>query len=527
MKGKKKLHVVLTLVFSLSFLLYGCSGQSGGADASGATGSSKSGSHESVFRIAMGNNPKIIGYPAEVTNNGPLPYLDPVLQALARFDEKGNLVPWLAESWETDAKAKTITFKLRKGVKYSDNTDFDAESVKWNIEKYIDNKRSETNNIESMEVVDPGTLRLHLKEWNSSTLQAVGYFVRYISPATFKAHDKEWAYKNPVGTGPYLLDKWQVNVSVSYKKNPGYWEAGKPKTDRIEMLIIEDAQTAASALKAGEVDEIQAGNIDIAKELIDSKKFDVVLHKNGVGAVGVGIIPDSRTKGSPFADVRVRQAMSYAIDEKAIAETFGKGYYVTTNQWGAPDAVTYNKEVAGYPYNPQKAKQLLAEAGYPNGFKTKLFSGASTKDPFTAVQNYLEAVGIHAELVVVDEAKVQDLYFNTWEGGLMGHFHSVQPDLGLYMYRHLDPNGAFYAKGIDHPDDVLQLLKENQQAPNDQVKTDTSMKIQKLVYDKYDIFGKPLYIPMGIFIKQKYVKDDGFGITHLSYWTPGDVRVEK
>nr|WP_275983917.1 ABC transporter substrate-binding protein [Paenibacillus hamazuiensis] len=518
----------MTAILSLSFLLYGCSSdQAGGGGASGEAGSSKSGKSESVFKIAMGNNPKIIGYPAEVTNNGPLPYLDPVVQALARFDEKGNLVPWLAESWETDAKGKTITFKLRKGVKYSDNTDFDAESVKWNIEKYIENKRSETNNIQSMDVVDPGTIRLTLKEWNSSTLQAVGYFVRYISPTAFKAHDKEWAYKNPVGTGPYLLDKWQVNVSVSYKKNPAYWELGKPKTDRIEMLIIEDAQTAASALKAGEVDEIQASNIDIAKELIDSKKFDVVLHKNGVGAVGVGIVPDSRTKGSPFADVRVRQAMSYAIDEKAIAETFGKGYYVTTNQWGAPDAVTYNRDVAGYPYNPQKAKQLLAEAGYPNGFKTKLFSGASTKDPFTAVQSYLAAVGINAELVVVDEAKVQDLYFNTWEGGLMGHFHSVQPDLGLYMYRHLDPNGAFYAKGIDHPEDVLQLLKENQQAPSDQVKKDTSMQIQKLVYDKYDIFGKPLYIPMGIFIKQKYVKDDGFGLTHLSYWTPGDVRLEK
>lgn len=519
MKANKTITFVLSLVLGLSFVLYGCSDQTGSSGQS-------DGKKESVFRVALGTNPKILGYPAEVTNNGPLPFLDPALQQLARFDEKGNLVPLLAESWETDAAAKTITFKLRKGVKYSDDTSFDAESAKWNIERYIENKRSETNNIASMDAVDEHTLRLNLKEWNSSTLQAVAFFVRYISPTAFQAHDKEWAYKNPVGTGPYVLDQWQINVSVSYAKNPNYWEAGKPQVDRIEMLIIEDAQTAASALRAGEVDAIRASNIDIAKELIDSGQYDVVVHKNGIGAVGTGIIPDSVTKGSPFADVKVRQALAYAIDEKTIAETFGKGYYVTTNQWGSPDANTYNPDVVGYPYNPDKAKQLLAEAGYPGGFKTKLFSGAGTKDMFTAVQSYLAAVGIDAELIVVDEAKVQDLYFNTWEGGLMGHFHSVQPDLGLYMYRHLDPNGAFYAKGIPHPEDVLELLRQNQQAPSDEVKKETSMQIQKLVYDKYNIFGKPLFIPSTIYLKQKKVKDDGFGITHNDSWTPGNVRLE-
>jgi len=477
--------------------------------------------------IAMALNPKILGYPAEVTNNGPLPFLDPLMESLASFNGKGELVPWLAESWSTDAAAKTITFKLRKGVKFQDGTDFNADAVIWNLQRYIENKRSETNTIESMTAVDDATVRITLTAWNSSSVNAIGYFVRYISPTAFKAHNKEWCYANPVGTGPFLLDKWDINVSVKYKKNPNYWQPGKPHLDAVEMLTIDNTMTGSNALLAGEIDCWVSTDYTVAKNLIASGKFNVTYHKNGIGAVGVGLIPDCSPPDSPWRDVRVRKAMCFSIDTQKLVDTFTLGFSVVTNQWGSPDAYTYNPEVVGYPYNPAKARQLLADAGYPGGFKTKLWAGVAYKDMFTAIQAYLAAVGINAELLVVDEAKIQSLYFNTWEGGLMGHFHSVQPDLGLYMYRHLDPNGAFYAKGIFHPADVLDLLKENQQAPSFQVKKDTSMKIQKLVYDEYCLVGKPLYIPVGIFFKQKYVRDDGYMVTSLDHWTPQDAWVDK
>lgn len=480
-----------------------------------------------TLTLATQLNPKIIGYPAEVTNNGPLPFLDPVIQALGRFNEKGDLVPWLAKNWEQNAKTKTITFNLRSGIKFSDGTEFNAEAVKWNINKYIEAKRSEVSNIDSIDVVDKDTIRINVKAWDSSTLTAIGFFVRYISPTAFNAHGKQWCYTNPVGTGPFLLDKWEMNVSVSYKKNPNYWESGKPHLDGVKMLIMSDEQTMVSSLQAGEIDGFSPGNIDLANMLINSKKYDVVLHKNGVGDVGVGLIPDSVTKGSPFADVRVRKALCYAIDENLLAKTFGKGYYQTTNQWGAPGTITYNPAVVGYPYNPQKAKDLLKLAGYPNGFKTKLFTGANTKDLFTAIQAELAAVGINAELVLCDEAKVQSLYFSTWEGGLMGHFHTVQPDLGLYMARHLLPGGAFYAKGIQHPKEIIDELYVCQHATTAISKKLTSYQLQKLVYDKYALVGKPLYIPVGIYIKQKYVKNDGNLVTHTSSWTPEDAYLDK
>jgi ABC-type dipeptide transport system, periplasmic component len=490
----------------------------------GAFAAPKSGG---VLKIATALNPKVIGYPVEIVNNGPLPFLDPVIQSLARFDAKGSLVPWLAQSWAVDAKAKTIVFKLKPGIKYSDGTAFDSASVKWNLGLYIDAKRPEVADIVSIDTLDASTLRINLKVWNSSDLTSIGFFVRYISKAAFDKNGKEWCYKNAVGTGPFLVDKFEQNVSVTYKKNPNYWEKGLPRLDGIQMLIINDTMTGYNSLKGGEVDEWIVGSNDIAKEIKDEGTFTLVEQRNGVGAVATGLIPDCTSKGTTWSDVRARQALCYAIDTDTIAQVFGKGFAETTNQWGSKSAYTYNPEVVGYPYNPEKAKQLLKEAGFGGGMKTKLFTGDGTKDMATAIQGMLAAVGIDADVVVCDEAKIQSLYTSTWEGGLMFHFHSVQPDLGLYMNRHLDPNGTFYAKGIFHPDDVLQLLKENQQAPNDQVKKDTSMKLQKLVYDKYCLVGKPLYIAVGTFAKAKYVQDEGMGITHNASWTPETAWLDK
>jgi peptide/nickel transport system substrate-binding protein len=480
-----------------------------------------------VLKVSTALNPKVIGYPVEIVNNGPLPFLDPVIQAMARFDAKGNLVPWLAQGWTVDAKAKTIAFKLRPGVKYSDGTAFDADSAKWNIGLYIDAKRPEVADVSSIDVLNPTTLRINLKTWNSSDLVSIGFFIRYISKAAFDKNGKEWCYKNAVGTGPFLVEKFEQNVSVTYAKNPNYWEKGLPRLDGIQMLIIGDAMTSYNSLKAGEVDGWVVTDNDIAKEIKDAKLFTLVEQRNGVGAVGVGLIPDCTSKGTTWTDVKARQALCYAIDEKTIANVFGKGFAETTNQWGSKNAYTFNPEVQGYPYNPEKAKQLLKEAGFGKGMKTKLFSGENTKDMAVAIQGYLAAVGIDAEVVVCDEAKIQSLYTSTWEGGLMFHFHSVQPDLGLYMNRHLDPNGTFYAKGLFHPEDVLALLKSNQQAADDKVKKDTSMKLQKLVYDKYCLVGKPLYIAVGLFAKAGYVRDDGMCVTHNASWTPETAWLDK
>lgn len=121
------------------------------------------------------------------------------LESLGRYNEAGQMEPWLAEDWEIDPTAKTITVKLKKGIKFHDGTDFNAEAVKWNMDEFLNYGRSEARDLESTDVIDEYTVRLNLKTWNSSILEALFYFVLMTSPTAFEENGKDWAINNPVG----------------------------------------------------------------------------------------------------------------------------------------------------------------------------------------------------------------------------------------------------------------------------------------------------------------------------------------
>jgi len=475
-----------------------------------------------LFPIAIGN-------PVLATNNASIEFLDPIVESLARYDAKGALVPLLADSWKVDSTAKTIIFNLHKNVKFTDGTAFNADAVIWNIQLYIDSKRSEVANIDTMKAIDDSTVLLNLKEWNSSTLAAVAFFVRYISPTAAKANsDKDYLNTHPVGTGPFVLSKWNKDVSVIYAKNPNYWQSGKPYIDGIEIYSYKDATATAAALQSGQYDTVRIFDGATVKQLETTKKFTIVQDMSGLGIVGAGIIPDETYPNSVWANADVRKALCYAIDRDALIKAFGFGYLVPINQWATKDMATYNPNLT-ITYDPAKAKELLTKAGYPNGFKTKLFTGAANKDNFTAIQGMLKKVGIDAEIVLEDETKQVQRYAvdQSWEGGLMNHAFSLQTDLGLYMWRHLNPTGQFYSKGILHPQDALDLMKQIQTAPDDATKFKLSQQLQKLLYDDYALFGCPLYASADITIKQTYVQGDGFEVDFAGCWKPADAWLNK
>ncbi|MBM7573040.1 peptide/nickel transport system substrate-binding protein [Aquibacillus albus] len=466
-----------------------------------------------------------LGFPAEQTSSVPRLFVDPVLQSLARYDKEGKLSPLLATSWETDAEAMTITYELREGVQFHDGTDFNAETAKWNIEKYIEVQRPETASIDSMEVLDDHTLKLNLKEWNSSALDSISFFVQMISPTAYEENGKEWAIGNPVGTGPFVFDNWERSVSISYVRNEDYWEEGKPYLDKIVMSQMMDEMTAVSSLRAGEIDGMDIDDSNLIKELDASGNFNLVLHDNGIGSVGQGLIGNSSDPDSPFSNVKVRKALGYAIDVEALNKTINQGYAVATNQWGVPGSFAYNPDVKGYPYNPEKAKELLKEAGYPNGFSTKFYSEPKHANTSAAIQNYLAQVGIDVEVVTTDSAKIQEFYGSTWDG-LIYWWHTAQGDLPLYMGRHLNRDAVFYAGGMIHPEKVLNLLNEAKLAKDRDEKQRISYEIQKSVFDEYAI-GLPMFIPSAVFAKNPNVHDDGFHKTNLSSWTPENAWIEE
>jgi len=477
-----------------------------------------------VLKVGTGITIQILGYTPMINNNSYLQYLQIAFDSLLFYDEAGNLAPKLAESWEIDPEAKTITFYLREGVKFHDGTDFNAEAVKWNIEQYQEAKRTEVAVIESMEVVDDYTIVLQLSEWNSSTLEAVGFFVYYMSPTAVQENDTDWAQKNPVGTGPFKMVEWNEGVSIIYEKNSDYWQEGKPYLDGLEYYFITDATTAVAALQAGEIDLLSyAANLEV-QNLVDAG-FVRETNSNGVGVESTGVIPASANPDSPFHDPLVRKAFVCAIDRDTLIEALGYGLLEGTNQWAAPGAKTYNPDVVGCPYDPQMAMDLLAEAGYPDGFDTVIYAYEGD-DWHPAIAQMLNDVGIRAQIELADGPKLGSNMLEGWEG-IMYHWASVGPDLGLYMGRHLDPNGAFFASSILHPDDALDLLEKIRTAPDEESKLEYSFELQKLIYDKYYLFGKVLYIQSINHMKYPYVMDDNFGMFTAASWTPENAWLDQ
>lgn len=555
---KKRLVSVLLATCLVTGLLAGCGGKN--ADAGGETGGSEAteesgedagaaednsvaaaleeatedttadsgeAKYGGVLRYASHNTVSTPGYTPECTNNASLIFLTTAYESLITYADDGSLAPFLATEWEVDADEPSITWTLREGVSFADGTPFNAEAVKTNIEEYQKSERNETANVASCEVIDDTHIKMMLKSWNSSTVESVGFFVYYMSPEALK--DVDSLRNSSCGTGPFQVASFDPGVSVKYTKNENYWQEGKPYLDGVEIYVVDEPTTRSSAFQAGEYDMILMNNLTVASELLETGNYVVGKNITGQGLVMSGLIPNSAEDG-PFADPKVRQAMCYALDVDALCEAFGYGLLTTLDQWASPDAVTYDTSLECFSYNPEKAKELLAEAGYPDGFDTTLTTDAGNKDMFTAAANMLTEVGIRCEINLVDESAQVNLYSTGTWSGIMGHFAAISPDLGLYMGRHLDTNGAFYAKGIQHPDDAMALLEAIRTAPTDEEKIKLEHEMQALIYGAENgnaLFGRPLFIQNEPVFKYDYVKNDYRSVYHVGTWSLADCWLDK
>ena len=495
--------------------------------ATGASAESAEPKYGGTLKYASHNTTSTPGYTPDNSNNASLIFLNTAYESLTYYDESGAIIPRLATEWTTDPEEPSITWTLREGVQFADGTDFNAEAVKVNIEEYQKCSRNETANVASVEVIDDYTVKMILNSWNSSTLESVGFFVYYMSPAALE--DVDSLRNSSCGTGAFQVSEFNPGVSVKYTKNENYWQEGKPYLDGVEIYVVDEPTTRASAFQAGEYDIILMNNLTVANDLISSDLYEMERNVSGQGLVSTGLIPNSAEEG-PFQDPVVRRAMCYAIDTQALSDAFGYGYLTTLNQWAAPGAPTYDENLNAITYDPDKARELLAQAGYPDGFDTTLTTDAGNKDYFTAAANMLTEVGIRCTVDLVDESAQVNLYqTGTWHG-IMGHFASIAPDLGLYMGRHLDTNGAFYAKGIQHPDDHMELLEKIRTAATEEEKIQLEYEMQELIYDADNgsaLFGQPLYAQFEPVLKYSYVKDDNRSVVHVGTWNVENCWLDK
>jgi len=288
---------------------------------------------------------------------------DPLLNA----NNKGEYSSGLAEKYTVADDLKSITFILRKGVKFIDGTDFNAEAAKWNLDKRIATKSYPYWG--SVDVIDEYTIKMNLTSWVNTilgTFTAQGTWM--ISPTAYEKNGEEWARENPTGTGPFKFQSFERDVNYKVVKNPNYWQKGKPYLDGVTVLFISDSNTIRMAMEAGQADACQ---IEAGKTAVDLKAKGFGLQIT-IGTV-MCMVPDTAHSDSILADQKVREAIEYAIDRDAIADAFSYGLWEAPYQIPPASSMGYNPNFTlAREYNPDKARQLLTEAGHPDGIKVTL-----------------------------------------------------------------------------------------------------------------------------------------------------------
>jgi ABC-type transport system substrate-binding protein len=352
----------------------------------------------------------------------------PVLEPLLRQLSDSSYIPWLASAYKVADDKMSITFTLRQGVKFHDGSDFNADAVKFNWDAQIEAKMEPY--WKSVDVIDPYTVRLNLNSWTNMVLGTFGDGAPIASPTAFKKNGKEWADKNPVGTGPFVFEKYEQNTRITFKRFDNYWQKGKPYLDGIEILFIMDPLTLKAAMQSGELDMT---NIGLGKQQKDFEDLGFIT--SVVPMTTYVLVPDTVNASSPFAKKEVREAVEYAIDRESIAKGLGFGYWLAPYQIPARSNAAFNKDFSlGRKYDPPKAKQLLTQAGYPNGFSTAIISqpAARQDDANAAIKAFLDAVGIKTELKNVDQATFANYQANGWSDAMLtspiaafGNFNST------------------------------------------------------------------------------------------------------
>jgi ABC-type transport system substrate-binding protein len=387
-----------------------------------------------VLRVITSNIPQMMSY---VPMMGPGDRTAIFIAAEALVDtttERQTTVGWepvLAEKVLEDPKKLTITFYIRKGVKFHDGSELTAEVARWNIQQVVDAKALPFSQYyKGMRVTDKYTLVIDLNEYSNQLLPSWGWWsAMYSKEAWEKASGgdlekgKEWARTHVVGTGPFMLKDYKRDVSSTWVKNPNYWRKGRPYLDGMEFKFIPDPVTANTMMQAKEADVWDTAD---AKNQVDLVKKGFT-RQSSWPALGYSIWINTANPKSKWLDKRLREALEYGLDKDAIAKALGFGLYKPLKSLPPPGEWGYDPNYNPRPYNPAKAKELVAAAGYPNGLKVKLltFFTPDWKDLATAVKQYLDAAGFDVEVDVADPGRFFGTMYNTPPG--------PDNDLGLWI----------------------------------------------------------------------------------------------
>jgi peptide/nickel transport system substrate-binding protein len=466
-----------------------------------------------------------LGYPPNLQEGLGLTAGMCALEQLTKIDAGGNVVPWLAEKWTIGADQKSITFSLKKDLKFHDGSVFNADAVKWNIDKMRTGKTANfMQTITSVDIIDDYTVRFNLSRWDNTLLGNMAVFAGpIISKVSYEKNGEDFSIKNPIGTGPFKFVSWTKDVKINFTKSPDYWQKGKPYLDGFEFDIIADSMVMAASFKRGEIDAIQLVDALTAKDLETTKTGNLNKFVGG----GSGLCWDSKTTDSPYAKVQVRQAVEYAVDKDAICKSIGLGYWIPSYQIPREGSWAYAADAPVRKYDPIKAKQLLTEAGYPTGFKTRLLymNTPAYNDVVVAYQSYLKAVGIDVELAPMTGPAYIDYTNKAWSNALTTIFGTYSAD-DLNALNKWDGPGYHPWASRDIPQDYQDAISAAVSASDPAQMKTLTQKAVKLGVEK--AVSAWMYKTYQISATQKKVNNLGMpGVGGMYLWTPWDTWISK
>jgi ABC-type transport system substrate-binding protein len=340
-----------------------------------------------------------------------LPVLERLVDAAADRRPGREIEPILAEKVDEDPGALKITWHIRKGVIFHDGSPLDAETVRWNFQQMIDAKALPyVKFLKRMRVVDDHTLVMELTEYSNQLVPSWGSRPPIHSKA---AWDKasggdlqkgiDWARANVVGTGPFVLESYKRDNLLTYRRNPNYWRKGKPYLDRIEYRLIPESMVAWAMMQVGEA--------DVWEGPLPGYQSDLV--KRGLQrqvwwpAIAVAIWVNTANPKSKWQDKRLREALEYALDRDAIARAMGFGLCKALKSLPPPGEWGYDPTYDPRPYDPARARKLLADAGYASGLDARMmvYYSPETVAFATAIKQYLDAAGFRIDLDPADPGR--------------------------------------------------------------------------------------------------------------------------
>lgn len=437
--------------------------------------------------------------PQAVTAANDFRILENLYDGLVRFkDGTLEVEPALAESWQISEDGKTYTFTLREGVAFHDGTPVDAEAVRFTFERMLneDHPFADTgpfplafffSAVQSVAAPDAGTVVFTLNEPYAPFLTNLATPTgAIVSPAAVEASGGDFG-RAPVGAGPFKFAEWRSNEAVVVEANPDYWD-GAPALQAVVFRPITDANTRTA--------EMLAGGLDVMVEVPPVSLGQFQSGYNIVEAAGPHVwFLILNTKEGPFADQKVRQAVNYAVNKEAIADNVLEGT-ATVAEGPIPAAFgwAYNPDVDPYPYDPEKARALLAEAGVAPDTTLRFMvteGGSGMLDPVamaTAIQADLAAVGLNAQ--------IQTYEWNTFLGevnpGLEGKgdmaemaWMTSDPDTLPFLTLRTEamPDKGGFNSGYYSNPEVDALLQQAREATDQEVRADAYRKVQQIVHD--------------------------------------------